>query len=222
MQVSSRAHFTAADLRFVVDTLAHSAKEGDALLQLLPEAGMLDRFLDEPRLHEVLVERPACIAVSPDFYFYVLVRRALLRHGLDDRRLCDYLARMLAAFTHQRHLQPAAGKEAGRSFGYLGDMLAAADQAPAAQTFGLRHYLADYALFLCGIFKERVEARRHGAPGVGFYEAVGQSSYRSAAACPEAQRHNVRDLFERLAEAFREVRVSLNDVADRTLHWEAG
>ncbi len=218
-----RSQFTVNDLNFVVETLTKSGSESGALIRLLRDPESLDVVLDEELLHRALVAgdaAPECLQVSPPFYFYVLTRRALLRHGLDDRHLCDYIASMLAAFTRQRTLELAQTPAGARSFGYLGDMLQAADNAPAAQKFGLRCFLADYALFLSGIFKERVEARKHGAPGVGFYEAVGQQSYRAAAGYPEAARENVRALFSRLAETFHEVRISLNEMAEQTLHFE--
>jgi hypothetical protein len=223
VQAGCRARFTVNDLNFVIETLAKSSGVGsDSLLRLLRDPETLGPVLDDESLHRALIDRPDCLTVSPPFYFYVLVRRAFLRHGLDDRHLCDYVAGVLAEFTRQEALQPASAlaPAGARSFGYLGDLLNAASDAPAAQAFGLRCFLADYALFLSGLFKERVDARKHGAPGIGFYESVGQASYRAAAALPQAARENVRGLFEKLAEAFRLVRLSLNEMADRTLHLE--
>ena len=219
-----RARFTADDLRYVVEKLSRSSTEGEALFGLLREPETLDQVLDAAPLHDALLDGPECVSVSPDFYFYVLTRRALLRHGLDDRYLCDYLASMLAAFTRQQYLEQARAPVGARSFGYLSDLVASAEQAPPALAFGVRSFVADYALFLCGVFRERVEAQRNrrGAPGVGFYEAVGRSYYLSAAALPEAARQNVRDVLGKLAEAFHEVRLSLNEMSAKVLHLNTG
>lgn len=170
------------------------------------------------------------IGLSTAFYFHVLVRRALLRRGFDapaDRELGGYVAAVLAAFVRREHLDEVLEGEArpakgARSLGYLSDLLAAAEQAPAGRAFHRRLNLADFALFQSGVFKETLEARerRRGAPAVGFYEAVGSAGYRAAAQCPEAARMRRRPLFDRLGEAFHDVRLALNEMTERSLHFE--
>lgn len=221
-QTLCRSKFTRDDLTFVVDHLGRSLRLSDAVQRLCQDQDSLDQILDLEGLHQALVDQPQCVQVSPAFYFYVLTRRALLRHGLDDRNLCDYIATVLTDFTQRQNLDKVAATESTRTFAYVSDLLQSIEHAPAAQIFSLRRFLADYTLFLSGVFKENIEARhqRRGAPGLSFYEAIGRQSYRSAAAQPQALREDLRDLLDQIAEAFHEVRLALNALADQTLHFE--
>ena len=92
--------------------------------------------------------------------------------------------------------------------------------SPPEQAYLLRTHMANYALFLSGMFAERVHAhaQRRGAPSLSFYEAVGpvdlpehgRSSAGAAVGPPE--------IFELLGAEFRRVRLALNDLADTLLH----
>jgi hypothetical protein len=221
-QTLCRSKFTRDDLNFVVDHLGRSLRLSDAVQRLCQDQESLDQILDLEGLHQALVDQPHCVQVSPAFYFYVLTRRALLRHGLDDRNLCDYVAAVLTDFTQRQNIDKVAATESTRTFAYVSDLLQSIERAPAAQIFSLRRFLADYTLFLSGVFKENIEAReqKRGAPGLSFYEAVGRQSYRSAAAQPQALREDLRDLLDQIAEAFHEVRLALNALSDQAFHFE--
>jgi hypothetical protein len=88
------------------------------------------------------------------------------------------------------------------------------------QAFIQRAHLANYTLFLSGMFAERVQshAQRRGAPGLNFYEAVGQSSYLCVAQHPQARRTDLAVIFEMLGQEFRRVRLALNNLTDTLLH----
>ena len=72
-------------------------------------------------------------------------------------------------------------------------------------------------MFLTGIFHESIERRRarRGAPGCSFYEAMGRESYRAVAQHEVARHRGLTDVFNGLAEQFHEVRLALNQLADR-------
>jgi len=223
---------TECDLEFLTRTLTgdSASPSANALLRLLADEEECERLLDEPLLYEALAEGTAPVGLSTQFYFHVLVRRALLRRGFDapaDRELSGYVAAVLAAFARREYLDgvlegEAAPAKGARNLGYLSDLLAAAEAAPAGRAFDRRLNLADFALFQSGLFRETLEAkeRRRGAPAVGFYEAVGSAGYRAAAQCPEAVRLQCRALFDRLGEAFHDVRLALNEMTERSLHFE--
>ncbi len=232
MQAPRLPQLTDCDVDFLTRTLAGnpSSPAANALLRLLADEEECGRILDDPLLYEALVESAAPIGLSTSFYFHVLVRRAMLRRGFDtpaDRELAGYVAAVLAAFARREHLdlvlegeaRPAKG---ARAFGYLSDLLAAAEQAPAGRAFARRLNLADFALFQSGLFKETLDAKeqRRGAPSVVFYEAVGSAGYRAAARFPEAERCRTRPLFDRLGEAFHDIRLALNEMTEKSLHFE--
>ena len=218
VQANCRTRFTAADFDFIVRTLARSQRDNVSLVKLLTDADMLDALLDHEALCDAILSQNSHLAISPQLYFYVLTRRVLRRAGLEDRPLCDYLASLLGEFSRTAALRPPPGTTgATRGLVYLSDLLVALREASPAQAFFLRARLGDYTLFLTGIFHENIERRqaRRGAPGCSFYEEMGRQSYRAVARHEVARHRGLTDIFDRLAEQFHEVRLALNQLADR-------
>jgi hypothetical protein len=65
-----------------------------------------------------------------------------------------------------------------------------------------------------------MRTRQRGAPDLSFYEAVGQMNYRAASEYREAKKFKLQLIYEELASGFREVRIALNDLASRLLHFD--
>ncbi len=220
VQANCRTRFTAADFDFIVRTLARSQRDSVSLVKLLTDADTLDALLDHEALCDAILSQNSHLAISPQLYFYVLTRRVLRRSGLEDRALCDYLASLLEEFSRTAALRPppgAVGGGATRGLVYLSDLLLALREASPSQAFFLRARLGDYTLFLTGIFHENIERRRarRGAPGCSFYEEMGRQSYRVVARHEVARHRGLTEVFDRLAEQFHEVRLALNQLADR-------
>ncbi len=220
IQANCRAQFTADDFSFVVRTLAKSQKDAVSLVSLLSDEAERDSILDHDLIYESVVDSTGCLQVSAAFYFYVLTRRVLRRVALDERVLTDYVAAVLLAFSHTSQLRGPGEQANARSFAYLSDLLTQAAKCEPEQAYLVRVHTANYALFLSGMFAERVHAReqRRGAPSLDFYEAVGQSTFRSVADHPQARRTNLEMIFRMLGEEFRRVRVALNDLTGTLLH----
>jgi hypothetical protein len=221
IQANCRAQFTADDFSFVVRVLARSPRDAVSLVSLLSDVEERDAILDHDLIYNSVVDQAGCLQVSAAFYFYVLTRRVLRRVSLEERALTDYVAAVLLAFSNINQLSAPEEKNSNvRNFTYVSDILARLNTCPPEQGYVLRLHLANYALFLSGMFAERVHshAQRRGAPGLGFYEAVGQSSYLSAARHPQAKRTDLQAIFEMLGSEFRRVRVALNDLTDTLLH----
>ena len=219
IHANCRAQFTADDFSFVVQVLAKSQGDAVSLVSLLSDEAERDAILDHDLIYNSVVDRTGCLQVSTAFYFYILTRRVLRRASLDERALTDYVAAVLLAFSRTSQLR-APGDPASRSFAYISDLIAQASQCPPEQAFLLRVHTANYALFFSGMFAERVHShvQRRGAPGLGFYEAVGQSAYLSMADHPQARRTQLQDIFKLLGGEFHRVRLALNDLADTLLH----
>ena len=219
IHANCRAQFTADDFSFVVQVLAKSQGDAVSLVSLLSDEAERDAILDHDLIYNSVVDRTGCLQVSTAFYFYILTRRVLRRVSLDERALTDYVAAVLLAFSRTSQLR-APGDPASRSFAYISDLIAQASQCPPEQAFLLRVHTANYALFFSGMFAERVHShvQRRGAPGLGFYEAVGQSTYLSMADHPQARRTELQAIFKLLGGEFHRVRLALNDLADTLLH----
>jgi hypothetical protein len=220
IQANCRAQFTADDFSFVVRTLARSQKDAVSLVSLLSDEAERDAILDHDLIYESVVDSTGCLQVSAAFYFYVLTRRVLRRVSLDERVLTDYVAAVLLAFSRTSQLRGPGEQESARSFAYLSDLMTQAQKAAPEQAYLVRVHMANYALFLSGMFAERVNAhvQRRGAPSLDFYEAVGQSTFRAVADHPQARRTQLETIFRMLGEEFRRVRVALNDLTGTLLH----
>ena len=224
IQANCRAQFTADDFSFVVRVLAKSQRDAVSLVALLSDEEERDAILDHDLVYNSLVDQAGCLQVSAAFYFYVLTRRVLRRVSLDERALTDYVAAVLLAFSHINQLRAHNYPNVTtRSFTYVSDMMTRLTTCAPGEVYLLRTHLANYALFLSGMFVERVHshAQRRGAPGLSFYEAVGQSSYLSVARHPQAKRTEHQAIFELLGHEFHRVRLALNDLADTLLHLHA-
>jgi hypothetical protein len=140
--------------------------------------------------------------------------------GVEERALSDYVAAVLLAFSHTSQLRAHTDPATARSFTYVSDLITQLAACPPEQAFVLRTHLANYSLFLSGVFAERItsHAERRGAPGLSFYESVGQSAYLHVAQHPQARRSDLHTVFEQLGNGFHAVRVALNRLTDSLLH----
>ncbi|MDQ6623685.1 MAG: hypothetical protein M3Y86_09405 [Verrucomicrobiota bacterium] len=218
VRANCRERFTAADFDFVVRNLARSQTDHVSLGELLSDAETRDAVLDHPRLIEAILSHGGHLAISSQFYFYVLARHVLRQAGINDRKLCDYVASLLETFSRMNGLQaPHVRDEHGRQ--YICDMLIALTRVTSEQAFLLRAHVGNYSLFLSGIFHENTQRRSlRGAPDLKFYEQIGRSSYQLVASHATARRCELSDVYEELADRFREVRLALNQLSERLLH----
>jgi len=221
IRANCRERFTASDFDFVVRTLARSPIDCVSLVDLLSDQETRDSVLDSPRLVDSILSNSNQLSISSQFYFYVLARHVLRQAGINDRKLCDYVASLLETFSRISGLQaPHLSEERGRQ--YISDMLIALTRATPEQAFLLRAHVGNYSLFITGIFHENTQRRsRRGAPDMKFYEQVGRTNYQMLASHATARRCELNDVYEELADRFREVRLALNQLSDQLLNLDA-
>jgi hypothetical protein len=213
-----RDRFTAADFDFIVRTLARGRHDAAPLSQLLTDAETRDQLLDHDALFRALLEDGQTLEISPQCYFYILLRHVLKERGIVGREVCDYLASLLETFSRLERMRAPCGAGEGHQQ-YVSDLLLALRAAAPAQAFFLRAHIGNYALFITGVFHERVQSRsRRGAPDVGFFENLGATNFQAAAGHSVARQHALSPIFSELGARFREVRVALNHAADTLLH----
>jgi hypothetical protein len=222
IQANCRARFTATDFDFVVRTLARSQSESVSLVDLLADSETRDSVLDSPRLIQAILCNDAQLRISSQFYFYVLARYVLRDAGIRDRKLCDYVGSLLENFSRAHALRgPQADDESPRQ--YLSDMLIALSRATQDEAFLLRAHVGNYSLFISGIFHENTQRRSlRGAPDIGFYENIGRRNYHLLSSHATARRCELDDVYAELADRFRDVRLALNQLADRLLNLDEG
>ena len=212
-----RLQFTAEDVAFILSVLGTNAgSSAEALVQLLADEASRDLILDDETLFRAVLERQHCLRISPQLYFYVLVRQVFRQSGILGRDVADYVAEMLAEFSQveRTRFRPPGQPASGNCFF---EMLAALQSADDTTRFLIRAHIGNYSLFLSGVFPERIrfQEERRGAPGLRYYEGLGRASYRVASGHRLARKYDVDGIFNTLAERFEETRCALNDLADR-------
>jgi hypothetical protein len=218
IRANCRARFTAADFDFIVRTLARSQTDQVSLVDLLSDVETRDSILDHPRLVDAILNHCGHLRISSQFYFYVLARHVLQQGGIGDRKLCDYIASLLETFSRASRLQ-ISDETHHLAEQYISDILIALTRATPEQAFLLRAHIGNYSLFISGIFHPAVAGRRslRGGPDIEFYERVGRTNYQLVASHAVARRCELDDVFEGLADRFRDVRLALNQLSDQLL-----
>jgi hypothetical protein len=211
-----RASFGRNEAAYLLRLLAQGSTEARERLEDRLHGEGFDAVLDDPRTLNALMAAGGISPAPETLLFYVLVRHALLEQGITDRALADYLASLLIHFG-ERDRAFRIAEDDDQRYRYLVDIVEALERASGRRAFLLRAHLGNYALWLSGLFPDYVTARveRRGAPGLEYYEAMGASGFRVAAAFAEARRYGLNRLYERCAESFPHLRVSLNRIADR-------
>jgi len=215
IRANCRARFTATDFDFIVRTLARSQTDQVSLVDLLSDVETRDSVLDHPRLVDAILNHCGHLRISSQFYFYVLARHVLQQGGIGDRKLCDYVASLLETFSRASRLQ-ISDETHHLAEQYISDMLIALTRASPEQAFLLRAHIGNYSLFISGIFHENAQLR--GGPDIEFYEQIGRTNYQLVASHAVARRCELDDVFEGLADRFRDVRLALNHLSDRLLN----
>ncbi len=207
------------DILFITRHLAHGEAEINSLMRLLTDPQTVDEILDLPALYQLVLDSIEYLQMSPRLYFYILVRNALLKAGITDAELADYLSGVLEVFG-----QEGVGKcGTARGVFYVIDWLQQLEQAPPEDHFELYVMAGNRLLFLTGIFPGflRERTRRRGAPSLEFYEQVGRHFFNSASLHPLSRLCDTDELYGRLADSFTDLRHVLNDFSSRLVFLES-
>jgi hypothetical protein len=216
IQSNCRAQFAAEDIEFILSVLGGKIGTAECLIQLLSDEESRDLILDDEALLHALLERRGCLNVSSRFYFYILVRNVFRWSDIQDRKVADYVAEVLAEFViseRSRCLIPGQPN----SLDYFFEMLGALRTADERTSFYIRVHMGNYSLFLAGVFPDRIRFRSEarGFPDLKYYDEVGRTQYRVASDHRLAHRYELTNIFNTLADRFGTTRAALNDIAER-------
>lgn len=212
-----RASFGRTEAGYLVWLLTRGSESArDREEQRLREEGF-DTILDDPRTLNALLAHDGGFSTAPQcLVFYVVVRHALLEHGIGDRTLADYISALVINFGKQGRAHRIDDNDP-TEYSYLIDLISAAESATGQKAFLLHAHLGEFALWLSGIFPDHITARvqRRGAPPIRYYENLGASGYRNAAEHNAALRSGLNQVYRGCADAFPELRIALNSISDR-------
>ena len=215
---NTRGRLKATDLQLMVLLLSRGSSARRASLERRLEAEGPDPLLDRPELLDGLLAVRTMLVPSEVLFFYVLVRRALLDAGLDDREVADYLAALLLEFG-RRDRAWRVGWNDDQRHRYLVDILADLEATDGERRFRVMVHLGNYALWLAGLFPDYIAARhlRKAGPDVSYYETLGRRGYGMASDHVLADHYHLEQLLRTAAERFPLLRTALNGVSDRVL-----
>jgi hypothetical protein len=216
IQPNCRTQFAAEDIDFIVSVLGEKIGTAACLVKLLADEETRDLILDDEALFQALLERRGCLRVTTQFYFYILVRHVFLKSDIRDRKVADYVAEVLSEFSRTERARCVVPGQ-GNPLDYLFEMLTALRTADDRTSFYIRVHIGNHSLFLSGVFPERIRfrAEARGFPNLRYYEGLGRTQYRMASDHRLAQRYEVANIFNTLAERFEATRLALNDISER-------
>ena len=213
-----RRNLTRHDAQLAARLIARdSAAELHRLERRLADEG-IDAILDDPRLPEALLGDRRGALVSLPLFAYVVVRDALKRAGERDRSIADYVTAVVVHFAigdRSMRISPADDE----IYDALYRLVADVNDPDARRSLLVRAHLGNYALWLSGLFPDRIESLRwnKGGPDMDYYETLGRRGYELAADHRLAEVHGLAAVYARAAERFALIRAALNEVSDRLL-----
>lgn len=214
-----RSSFGRAEAGYVVWLLTRGSEPAREREEArLREAGF-DAILDDPRTLNAILAAGSGFSTAPQsLVFYVLVRHALLEHGITDRTLADYISALLISYGKEKRAYRADPEDTAE-FNYLIDLVTAAESSTGARAFMLHAHVGNFALWLSGLFPDHISARvqRRGAPPIQYYESLGACGYRIAADSNAAASSGMKDIYRNAADSFPRIRIALNSISDRHL-----
>lgn len=213
-----RSRLRAADVELVILLLSRGSAHRRAAVERQLAAEGPDALLERPELLERLLAVRTMLVPSEALFFYVVLRHALQRSGVDDRELADYLGSLMLEFGRRDRAWRVDWNDDARH-AYLVDILVDLEATSGERRFKVMAHLGNYALWLAGIFPDYIAARRlrSGGPDVSYYDALGRRGFGMASDHELADQYGLEDVFRSAAERFSEIRTALNGVSERYL-----
>lgn len=209
----SRRGFTGADFDFVACVLAPNEQRLH-LEKLWGDPEAQREMLDLKEVLRGLLDSPSAIQVSPQLYFYVLVRHSFIQAGLGDADLADYVSSVITRSISANSADPL--QDIAHGFTHTADFLSIISSSQGRMRYHLQVAAGNQFLVLTGLYPGFLKARceKCGGPDLDFYESFAQQAFRGAAENHQVPGKSSRQLFGNLAEAMPTARRSLNRVAE--------
>lgn len=209
------------DFEFVARALdPETPAAEEALYRLLLDRDSLVKLLDEEIVRAAVLDEVMPLSISPELYFYVLVRRALRDATIEDVGIAEYVGSLLASYAYGKK-GSASTAPMEQDLDYHIDVMQALDRASPYERFFLQLNCGNRFLFLTGLFPRFLRTRRdrRGAPDLPYYEDLARQAYLAASHHPLASEFATRSLYESLAFSLPSTRRALNQLADHHFFW---
>jgi hypothetical protein len=215
---NARHQLSREDAQLAVRLVARdSSDELEHVQQRLVDEG-LDAILDDQRLPAALLKSRFGAYASLPLFVYVMVRHALLKAGVPDRSMSDYLAAVLLAFGNRPRVERVSDAD-DELYDTLASLLEDVNDRDPRRAFLVRVHLGNKALWIAGLFPDYVEQRkwRRGGPDLSYFEELGRRGFELAAEHRIAEQYGMAEVYAAVATHFGLLRVALNTLSDRLL-----
>lgn len=211
--------FTEADWNFIIETLSLTQGDRESLQSLCQDPETITLVLDHPKLFDSLLHCRNATLLSPELFFFVVVRHTLKRVGVQEAAVADYIAVVCADFGCRPSQERGEAERRVESF-YSIDYIAPLDQASRHERFFLHVQCANQFLVLTSLYPDYIKRRaeRRGAPGLDYYEGVVVSHLQAASRHVLAEEFAMHDVLSLLADAFPPVRRAMNHTVREFLY----
>ncbi len=216
-----RMILNSGDREFVHAVLDPEGKQTDAIDGLIADPESAATLLDDARLYNAILDTGRSLSISPHLYFYLVLRHELKEAMLDDPQIPEYISWSLSEFSLEHPMGLSDPRELSTHFLNAVDFIDLVRSVDSYQKFMLELWAGNYYLIWSGLFHDFLERRekRHGAPGVKFYEKLGWSSFHFAQQHPLANEFEMRGLLDRVVDEYFRVRKALTRLSDEILVW---
>jgi hypothetical protein len=216
IRANARSRLREADMHLVLLLLARGDACRRQRLTARYEREGPDPLLDDPDLPARLLAARTLMIPSAPLFVYVMVRHAMLGAGFASRELADYLAALVLDFGARDRARRIAEHDEW-TYEYLVDLVAELERSAGARRFQVGAHLGNYALWLAGIFPDRIAAQRlrRGGPDVDYYDALGRRGFALASGHALAEASGLAPVLSSAAERFPAIRVTLNTLSDQ-------
>lgn len=213
---NARHRLTREDAQLAVRLVASDSKdEVEAAQRRLLDEG-LDTLLDDERLPAALLQSRFGAYASLPLFLYVMVRHALLRAGERDRVLSDYLTAVVLAFNARGRVERISEAD-DELYDTLAALLDDVNDGDPRRAFLVRVHLGNQALWMSGLFPDRIELRKwkRGGPDLGYFEEMGRRGFELAAEHRFARQYGMSEIYANVAARFGLLRVALSSLSDQ-------
>jgi hypothetical protein len=203
--------FTPTDWNFIRDTLALTERGKEGFKAMMDDPDAVPIILDNDKLFDAVVVSRRATLLSPELFFFIVVRHSLKEFGIKEMAVADYMAVVCADFGCTPTKGPQDINHSIDSM-YSVDYLEAIESASRHHKFFLHVQCANQFLVLTCLYPDFLHRRaeRRGAPDVDYYEQVVVSQLDSARKHVLAEEFALQETFEKVAECFPPARRAMN------------
>lgn len=201
---SLRSKLTNSDFKLIADIVWNQKLTDSEVGRFSMEPSSIDWSLDDTGLKQFVDRNKKFDKVSLALYLYVTNRYILLKNGITNRDICDYVSNFLYEFSIGRRYMKISRLD-DENYHYLTDILNDIRESKDFRQFLLSQHLGNYALWRSGLFNNVDEQ---------YYTAMGQMGYKMAAINPQAK--GCQGMYYELSENFSLILKSLREFAKGT------